>query len=110
MTAARDPALPQGEDKARAVRTMFDRVAARYDVVNRMMTFGLDVGWRRRTIEELRLPAGARVLDLACGTGDLCIELDNAGHRPVGLDFAFGMLERSRATRTTRWSRSRTAR
>ena len=89
--------LPQGEEKARVVRTMFDRVAKRYDLVNRVMTFGLDVGWRRRTVEELRLPAGAQVLDLACGTGDLCIELERGGHRPVGLDFSFGMLERSRA-------------
>jgi demethylmenaquinone methyltransferase/2-methoxy-6-polyprenyl-1,4-benzoquinol methylase len=97
VTTPSDPALPQGDEKARVVRTMFDRVAGRYDVMNRMMTLGLDVGWRRRTIEELRLPAGARVLDLACGTGDLCIELDNARHRPVGLDFAFAMLEHSRA-------------
>jgi demethylmenaquinone methyltransferase/2-methoxy-6-polyprenyl-1,4-benzoquinol methylase len=94
---ASDAGLPQGEDKARVVRTMFDRVAGRYDVMNRMMTFGLDVGWRRATVEDLRLPAGARVLDLACGTGDLCVELENAGHHPIGLDFAFAMLDHSRA-------------
>ena len=85
--------LPQGEEKARVVRSMFDRVAERYDLVNRVMTFGLDVGWRRRAVEELRLPAGARILDVACGTGDLCTELARAGHRPLGVDFAFGMLE-----------------
>jgi demethylmenaquinone methyltransferase/2-methoxy-6-polyprenyl-1,4-benzoquinol methylase len=90
--------LPHGEEKARAVRSMFDRVAARYDLVNRVMTFGLDVGWRRRTVEDLRLPAGARVLDVACGTGDLCNELERAGHRPVGVDFSLGMLAHATTT------------
>ncbi len=90
--------LPHGEEKARAVRSMFDRVAARYDLVNRVMTFGLDVGWRRRTVEDLRLPAGARVIDVACGTGDLCNELERAGHRPVGVDFSLGMLAHATTT------------
>ena len=73
MSATRG--LPQGEEKARVVRTMFDRVAERYDLVNRVMTFGMDVGWRRRAVAELRLPGGSLVADLACGTGDLCNEL-----------------------------------
>ena len=90
--------LPHGEEKARAVRSMFDRVARRYDLVNRVMTFGLDVGWRRRTVEDLRLPAGARVIDVACGTGDLCNELERAGHRPVGVDFSLGMLAHATTT------------
>lgn len=84
--------LPRGEEKARAVRGMFDRVAGRYDLVNRVMTFGLDVGWRRRTVRELRLPGGALVADLACGTGDLCTELGRNGYRAVGFDFSRGML------------------
>lgn len=84
--------LPRGEDKARVVRSMFDRVAGKYDLVNRVMTFGLDVGWRRRTVDELRLPGGALVADLACGTGDLCTELLRAGYRAVGYDFSHGML------------------
>jgi len=87
-----DAALPQGEEKARVVRSMFDRVAARYDLVNRVMTFGLDVGWRRRAVRELRLPGGALVADLACGTGDLCNELARAGYRAIGFDFSHGML------------------
>jgi demethylmenaquinone methyltransferase / 2-methoxy-6-polyprenyl-1,4-benzoquinol methylase len=86
------PDLPVGDEKARAVRAMFDRVATRYDLVNRVMTFGLDVGWRRRTVRELRLPGGAIVADLACGTGDLCGELDRNGYRAVGFDFSRGML------------------
>ena len=87
--------LPQGNDKARAVRGLFDTIAPRYDLVNRVMTFGMDVGWRRRTVRELHLPSGSLVFDLACGTGDLCRELDRAGYRAVGVDFALGMLRRA---------------
>jgi demethylmenaquinone methyltransferase/2-methoxy-6-polyprenyl-1,4-benzoquinol methylase len=88
--------LPQGEEKARTVRGLFDTISPRYDLVNRVMTFGMDVGWRRRTVRELRLPSGSLVADLACGTGDLCRELARAGHRPVGFDFSYGMLEHAR--------------
>ena len=91
-----DGQLPTGEDKAAAVRTMFDAIAPRYDLVNRIMTFRLDVRWRRRSIRALALPAGATVLDLACGTGDLCRELAAAGLRPIGADLSFGMLAAAR--------------
>jgi demethylmenaquinone methyltransferase/2-methoxy-6-polyprenyl-1,4-benzoquinol methylase len=87
-----DRHLPEGEDKVRTVRTLFDSIAGRYDLVNRVMTFGMDVGWRRRTVRELRLPGGATVLDLACGTGDLCNELRRSGYRAIGFDFSHGML------------------
>jgi demethylmenaquinone methyltransferase/2-methoxy-6-polyprenyl-1,4-benzoquinol methylase len=90
MSATGD--LPTGPEKARAVRGMFDRIAGRYDLVNRVMTFGMDVGWRRRAVGELRLPGRAVVADLACGTGDLCTELVGAGYRAVGVDFSHGML------------------
>jgi demethylmenaquinone methyltransferase/2-methoxy-6-polyprenyl-1,4-benzoquinol methylase len=89
--------LPEGEEKARAVRGLFDTIAGRYDLVNRVMTFGMDVGWRRRAVRELRLPGNALVMDLACGTGDLCRELRRHGYRAVGLDFAFGMLVNAHA-------------
>ncbi|HSP01878.1 MAG TPA: class I SAM-dependent methyltransferase, partial [Acidimicrobiales bacterium] len=49
--------LPEGEEKARAVRAMFDTIAPRYDLVNRIMTFRMDVGWRRRAIKALDLGA-----------------------------------------------------
>ena len=88
----RDRPLPEGDEKARTVRRLFDTISPRYDLVNRVMTLGMDVGWRRRTVRELALPAGSRILDLACGTGDLCRELLAAGHRPVGFDFSHGML------------------
>jgi demethylmenaquinone methyltransferase/2-methoxy-6-polyprenyl-1,4-benzoquinol methylase len=89
--------LPQGEAKATAVRGMFDAIAPRYDLVNRIMTFGLDRRWRRTTIAALALPAGARVLDLAAGTGDLSAEADRQGLAPVGIDLALGMLQASHA-------------
>ena len=84
--------LPSGADKRRAVRDMFDAIAPRYDLVNRVMTLRLDVVWRRRTVREMALPAGSRVADLACGTGDLCRELARHGHSPIGIDFSMGML------------------
>ena len=56
--------LPQGEAKAAAVRDMFDTIAPRYDMVNRIMTFRLDVRWRRRALRMLALVPDSRVLDL----------------------------------------------
>ena len=88
--------LPHGDDKRREVRGLFDTISPRYDLVNRVMTFGMDVGWRRRTVRELRLPGRSLVFDLACGTGDLCRELASAGYRPVGVDFSHGMLTAAR--------------
>ena len=87
-----DGALPQGAAKVRAVRAMFDTVAPRYDLVNRLMTFGLDRRWRRVTVARLGLAGGQRVLDVACGTGDLCDELRGSGFAPVGIDLSLGML------------------
>jgi len=89
-------ALPEGEDKVRAVRAMFDTIAPRYDLVNRLMTFRLDVGWRRRAVAALDLGPASTVLDLASGTGDLCRTLAAAGHRPLGLDLSLGMLRHAR--------------
>ena len=90
-------ALPQGEEKARMVRNMFDAIAPRYDLVNRIMTFRLDVRWRKRAVRDLQLPAGSLVLDLASGTGDLCIDLRKAGLHPVSMDLSFGMLSNDRS-------------
>ncbi|MBV8950048.1 MAG: ubiquinone/menaquinone biosynthesis methyltransferase [Actinobacteria bacterium] len=71
---------------------MFDRLAPRYDRVNRVISLGLDQRWRRATVAALGLPAGSVVLDLACGTGDLCRALDAAGYHAVGIDLSAGML------------------
>ena len=88
-----DAALPQGQDKVAAVRSMFDAIAPRYDLLNRLLTFGMDIRWRRRAVRELGLPAESQVFDLACGTGDLCRDLESAGYRAVGFDLSAGMLQ-----------------
>ena len=64
MVAARMPeTLPEGEAKVRAVRNMFDAIAPRYDLVNRIMTFRMDVGWRRRAVGSLALRPGSTGLE-----------------------------------------------
>jgi demethylmenaquinone methyltransferase/2-methoxy-6-polyprenyl-1,4-benzoquinol methylase len=77
------------------VRGMFDRIAPVYDVMNRVMTAGLDGRWRRLAAREVVWP-GDRVLDACCGTGDLAVEAERRGGRVVGLDFSARMLERAR--------------
>ena len=84
--------LPQGDAKAKVVQNMFDAIAPRYDMVNRIMTFRLDTRWRKIAVRKLALPKGARVLDLASGTGDLCVDLRKAGLTPLSFDMSFGML------------------
>jgi demethylmenaquinone methyltransferase / 2-methoxy-6-polyprenyl-1,4-benzoquinol methylase len=76
---------------------MFDAIAARYELVNGIVSFGMDRGWRRRCVSALALPTASAVLDVACGTGDLCRELGARGHRPVGLDLSAGMLSHAAA-------------
>jgi demethylmenaquinone methyltransferase/2-methoxy-6-polyprenyl-1,4-benzoquinol methylase len=78
------------------VRTMFDRIAPVYDLMNRLMTAGLDRRWRRLTAEAAVRP-GDRVLDGCCGTGDLALADRAAGGDVTGLDFSGRMLERARA-------------
>ena len=90
-----DP-LPTGRAKVEAVRSMFDSIAPRYDLVNRVMTFGMDRGWRRRSVATLGLAAGSLVVDVACGTGDFCRDLESAGYRAVGIDLSAGMLGAAR--------------
>ncbi|MGQ0745079.1 MAG: ubiquinone/menaquinone biosynthesis methyltransferase [Acidimicrobiales bacterium] len=90
--------LPQGQAKVAAVDAMFDTIAPRYDLLNRILTMGMDVGWRRRTVADLGLAPGSLVGDLACGTGDLCRELARAGHHPVGIDRSGGMLAAARTS------------
>ncbi len=76
---------------------MFDTIAPRYDLINRIMTLRLDVRWRRKAVRLIGLAANSEVLDLASGTGDLCIDLARAGHRPISVDFSFGMLAADRS-------------
>jgi demethylmenaquinone methyltransferase / 2-methoxy-6-polyprenyl-1,4-benzoquinol methylase len=84
--------LPQGEEKTRQVRAMFDAIAQRYELVNKLMTFGLDARWRKRAVADLRLPSNSLVLDIAAGTGDFTRELVHQGHRAIATDLSLGML------------------
>jgi demethylmenaquinone methyltransferase / 2-methoxy-6-polyprenyl-1,4-benzoquinol methylase len=85
----------RGTLPANEVRTMFDRIAPVYDLMNRLMTAGLDLRWRRLTAEAVVRP-GDRVLDACCGTGDLAVACTRAGGNVTGLDFSPRMLERAR--------------
>ena len=76
---------------------MFDTIAPRYDRLNRLLTFRLDINWRRRTVSSLALEPGSLVADLACGTGDLCRDLHRTGYQVIGIDLSWGMLAASRA-------------
>ncbi len=75
---------------------MFDAIAPRYDALNHLLSAGLDRGWRRRAVRELRLTGRERVLDMCTGTADLAIEAATAprgrAREVVGIDFAAGML------------------
>ena len=91
MHDARVGLAPASDD----VRGMFDRIAPVYDVMNRVMTAGLDRSWRRLTVEAVVRP-GDRVLDACCGTGDLAVAAERKGAVVTGLDFSPAMLERAR--------------
>ena len=87
--------IETGSLPADGVRRMFDRIAPVYDVMNHVMTAGLDRRWRRITIEQT-VGSGDRMLDACCGTGDLAICARARGADVVGLDFSERMLERAR--------------
>ncbi|HYX86681.1 MAG TPA: bifunctional demethylmenaquinone methyltransferase/2-methoxy-6-polyprenyl-1,4-benzoquinol methylase UbiE [Gaiellales bacterium] len=82
------------------VREMFDRITPAYDRMNRVMSMGMDGGWRTRAVRCTGVRPGDHALDVCCGTGDLAIELLDAVStrgRVVGLDFSERMLEAARA-------------
>jgi demethylmenaquinone methyltransferase/2-methoxy-6-polyprenyl-1,4-benzoquinol methylase len=86
------------ENKGRRVRLMFDAIAGRYDLMNRVMTLGFDQSWRRLVVEKANPRTGGAVLDLACGTGDIAA-LAAARHpnsRIVAADFSGNMLKKAR--------------
>jgi demethylmenaquinone methyltransferase/2-methoxy-6-polyprenyl-1,4-benzoquinol methylase len=88
--------LPEPERKRAAVREMFDRIAPRYDRMNRLLTVGLDQVWRRRALDAVGVGPDDLVVDLACGTGDLAEQAAARGARVVGADFAGAMLRGAR--------------
>jgi len=93
------PGDGSGTLEAGQVRAMFDRIAGVYDVMNSAMTAGLHHRWRARAADAALLSPGASVLDVACGTGDLALELAgrvSPGGEVLGCDFSEGMLQRAR--------------
>jgi demethylmenaquinone methyltransferase/2-methoxy-6-polyprenyl-1,4-benzoquinol methylase len=90
---------PQAGEKEAYVETLFDAVAPTYDLANRLMSFGLDKGWRRRLVRESGVGSGGRILDVGCGTGDLLMDFARrlGAVDGEGLDFSAGMLARARA-------------
>ena len=93
MNSTLCPPTPGAPEKA-AVRSMFDRIAPRYDLLNRLLSAGTDVRWRRRAVDFLELAPPLRVLDLCTGTADLLLEVVSRDPRNSGLgvDFAQAML------------------
>ena len=94
------PSLDDSRD--RAVHAMFDRIAGRYDFLNRVISFRLDAVWRAKAIKEILQSDVQLILDLGSGTGDLTFSAANAikgNGRIVGLDFSLPMLMLARAKR-----------
>ena len=97
MTDGRVPlrdAFASPQSKRRHVRDLFATIADRYDLITVLLSFGLDRRWKRRVV---RLAAGERALDLACGTGDITFGLAAAGARVVGLDVTHRMVQLAHA-------------
>lgn len=87
-----DPYYVAGPERAARVRTLFDRIAPRYDLINDVQSFGLHRLWKRRLLKLARVGKGAHALDVCCGTGDIAMALAQAGAQVVGCDFSGGML------------------
>ncbi|MCB8953906.1 MAG: ubiquinone/menaquinone biosynthesis methyltransferase [Ardenticatenales bacterium] len=97
-----------GQERAKYVQRMFAGIATRYDLMNRLMTAGQDVRWRRYVIRQARLPAGGSLLDIATGTGEIALEglRQVPDLRAVGGDFTLEMMQAGRQRperRRIRW-------
>jgi demethylmenaquinone methyltransferase/2-methoxy-6-polyprenyl-1,4-benzoquinol methylase len=84
------------ETKRRYVRRLFATIADRYDLITRLLSFGRDRGWKRRLVDLVAPRAGSKVLDLACGTGDIAFESVRRGATTVGVDVTLRMIELAR--------------
>lgn len=85
--------MPRAED----VQSMFNRISGRYDLMNRVMTLGIDKRWRNAAVRAARIDPSSRALDVCCGTGDITFLLAEAGaEHVVGADFSDGMLDQAR--------------
>ncbi|MCC5875029.1 MAG: bifunctional demethylmenaquinone methyltransferase/2-methoxy-6-polyprenyl-1,4-benzoquinol methylase UbiE [Candidatus Sumerlaeia bacterium] len=89
------PIVPKPGQEAGKIRAMFDSIAFRYDLLNHLLSGGTDIAWRRFAVKHLLRGGEKRVLDLACGTGDLALELKRRTDprcEILGVDFSAGML------------------
>ncbi len=84
----------KGQERSRYVQDMFGRIAERYNIMNRVMTGGQDMRWRRFVVEKAQLPANGALLDLATGTGDIAFEAKKThpNANVIGADFALPMM------------------
>src|SRR5687768_2188929 len=78
--------------RADRVRALFNRIAARYDLINDLQSFGLHRYWKRRLLKLAEVKLGTSALDVCCGTGDISESLAAAGANAIGCDFSTGML------------------
>lgn len=93
MATKKQQASPGALRRPADIESMFDRIVGRYDTMNRLMTGGMDMRWRRAAARAALGPGADHVLDLATGTGDLALELARQGvPHVVGVDFAGEML------------------
>ena len=85
----------EGQERADYVQDMFARIAGRYDTMNRLMTAGQDIKWRRYVIEQAQLPENGRLLDIATGTGDIALEglKQQPSIQAIGGDFTIEMMQ-----------------
>lgn len=90
-----EPARSEQHDRAQAVQSMFARIAPRYDLMNRLMTAGMDVRLRKKVIQRAKLPPNGILLDLGAGTGDLAQEAiqQYPGRQIYAADFTLGMMQ-----------------
>lgn len=91
-----DAAFDTPDAKRRHVRRLFATIADRYDLITALLSFGRDRVWKRRLIDLSGAAKGERVLDLACGTGDIAFEAAGRGARVTGLDITLRMVELAR--------------
>ena len=99
MLKATPPRVPKPGQEARKIRAMFGSIAERYDLLNHLLSANTDIAWRRLVVEQVLTGRETAILDVACGTGDLALELHKSAPRDctvVGLDFTGPMLRIAR--------------
>jgi demethylmenaquinone methyltransferase/2-methoxy-6-polyprenyl-1,4-benzoquinol methylase len=97
------PSELSGSERASYVQVMFAQIARRYDLMNRLMTGGQDIAWRREVIRRAALPSNGYLLDLGAGTGDLALEARRQapGVQTIAADFTLAMMRVGQARQRT---------